>query len=258
MAKGRSVVPHGHDNMATGFLVLKGNFRGRHYDRVEDHSDHYIIRPTIDRTFKPGEFSTISDHKDNVHWFTAESETGFIFNIHVTETNPENPRTPGAGLRRPDGREARRRPDQGPQDHLRQGQPALRLECRARSGAGIRSAGELARTLPARRNCGHCVHRRKPNSSEPTSPWTSRVWRMIKAGGIGQGTIAPTAPAVIARILLPARTALAASLDRLAQRFLVSRAGLAGRRRFAPGRHRGDRSCLRSEGLIVLVLSPCL
>jgi hypothetical protein len=95
MAKGRSVVPHGHDNMATGFLVLKGSFRGRHYDRLEDHPGHYIIRPTIDRTFQPGEFSTISDHKDNVHWFTAESESGFIFNVHVIETNPENPHRPG-------------------------------------------------------------------------------------------------------------------------------------------------------------------
>src|SRR5438874_1237195 len=73
MARGRSVVPHGHDNMATGFLVLKGTLRGRHYDRVEDHKDHYLIRPTIDRSFKPGEYSTVSDHKDNVHWFTAES-----------------------------------------------------------------------------------------------------------------------------------------------------------------------------------------
>jgi hypothetical protein len=95
MGKGRSVVPHGHDNMATGFLVLKGKFRGRHYDRVEDHADHYIIRPTIDRGFKPGEFSTISDHKDNVHWFTAESEVGFLFNVHVVETNPENTKRPG-------------------------------------------------------------------------------------------------------------------------------------------------------------------
>jgi hypothetical protein len=95
MKKGRSVVPHGHDNMATGFLVLKGDFRGRHYDRVLDHSDHYLIRPTIDRPFKSGEFSTISDHKDNIHWFTAESETGFIFNVHVTETNPENAKRPG-------------------------------------------------------------------------------------------------------------------------------------------------------------------
>jgi hypothetical protein len=95
MKKGRSVVPHGHDNMATGFLILKGNLRGRHYDRVEDHKDHYIVRPTIDRSFAPGEFSTVSDHKDNVHWFTAESETAFIFNVHVMETNPENPNKPG-------------------------------------------------------------------------------------------------------------------------------------------------------------------
>jgi hypothetical protein len=94
MAKDRSVVPHGHNNMATGFLVLEGDFRGRHYDRVEDHSDHYIIKPTIDRKFKPGEFSTISDHKDNVHWFTADGETGFLFNVHVVETNPENPNRP--------------------------------------------------------------------------------------------------------------------------------------------------------------------
>jgi hypothetical protein len=92
MKRGRSVVPHGHDNMATGFLVLGGNLRGRHYDRVEDREDHYIIRPTIDRTFTPGEFSTISDHKDNVHWFEAASDHAFLFNIHVMGTNPENPK----------------------------------------------------------------------------------------------------------------------------------------------------------------------
>ena len=90
MKKGRAVVPHGHDNMCTGFLVLRGNFIGRHYDRIEDNKDHYLIRPTIDRTFKPGECSTISDHKDNVHWFTADSDAGFLFNIHVIGYNPEN------------------------------------------------------------------------------------------------------------------------------------------------------------------------
>ncbi len=95
MKKGRSVIPHGHDNMATGFLVLSGNLRGRHYDRIADNKDHYIIRPTLDRTFQPGEYSTVSDHKDNVHWFMAESEQAFIFNIHVNDTNPENPNKPG-------------------------------------------------------------------------------------------------------------------------------------------------------------------
>ncbi|WP_406695183.1 hypothetical protein V5E97_29515 [Singulisphaera sp. Ch08] len=95
MSQGRSVIPHGHDNMATGFLILKGSLRGRHYDRVEDHKDHYIVRPTIDRTFIPGEYSTVSDHKDNVHWFEAISkEPAFIFNIHVDGYNRENPKKP--------------------------------------------------------------------------------------------------------------------------------------------------------------------
>jgi hypothetical protein len=95
MGKGRSIIPHGHDNMATGFIVLRGNLRGRHYDRVEDQKDYYLIRPTIDRTFTPGEYSTISDHKDNVHWFMAETDHAFVFNIHVNNTDPGNPRKPG-------------------------------------------------------------------------------------------------------------------------------------------------------------------
>ena len=95
MKKGRSVVPHGHDNMATGFLVLKGTCRGRHWDRVEDHTDHYVVRPTIDRSFAPGETSTISDHKDNIHWFTAETDTAFLFNIHVIGYNPAKPKAGG-------------------------------------------------------------------------------------------------------------------------------------------------------------------
>jgi hypothetical protein len=90
LAKGRSVVPHGHNNMATAFLILKGEFRGRHYDRLEDDGEFMIIRPTIDRPFQPGEHSTVSDYKDNVHWFTATSETAFIFNIHVMNVNPDS------------------------------------------------------------------------------------------------------------------------------------------------------------------------
>ena len=42
-----------------------------------------IIRPTIDRSFAVGQYSSISDDKDNVHWFKTISDTGFIFNIHV-------------------------------------------------------------------------------------------------------------------------------------------------------------------------------
>jgi hypothetical protein len=96
LKQGRSVVPHGHNNMATAFLILKGNLRGRHYDRLEDLPDAYIIKPTIDRKFTPGECSTVSDHKDNVHWFEALTEPAFIFNIHVLNVTP--------GLGQPTGR----------------------------------------------------------------------------------------------------------------------------------------------------------
>lgn len=91
--KGRSIVPHGHSNMCTGFIVLKGKWHGRHYDKVESHKDHYVIKPTIDREFGLGDLSTISDHKDNIHWFRAASDVGYIFNVHVTDYD----RTIGGG-----------------------------------------------------------------------------------------------------------------------------------------------------------------
>ena len=96
LKKGQSVVPHGHNNMVTAFLMLKGDCRGRHYDRLEDLPDSYIIKPTIDRKFGPGECSTISDKKNNVHWFESLSEPAFIFNIHVYNVSP--------GLGQPTGR----------------------------------------------------------------------------------------------------------------------------------------------------------
>ncbi len=88
LKKGCSVVPHGHNNMATAFLILKGTLHGRHYDRLEDLEDHMIIKPTIDRPFGPKEHSSVSDDKDNIHWFKATSETAFIFNIHVMDVRP--------------------------------------------------------------------------------------------------------------------------------------------------------------------------
>jgi hypothetical protein len=101
--KGRSIVPHGHANMCTGFIVLKGKWHGRHYDKVETLKDHYVIKPTIDREFGPGDLSTISDHKDNVHWFRAASETAYIFNVHVSGYDPGIKETTGRLYLDPEG-----------------------------------------------------------------------------------------------------------------------------------------------------------
>lgn len=93
LKKDRSVIPHGHNNMATAFLILKGDLRGRHWDRVEDGPSHMIIKPSVDRKFTAGEVSTVSDYKDNVHWFQALSDTAFIFNLHVMDV-----KKPGTSL----------------------------------------------------------------------------------------------------------------------------------------------------------------
>ena len=93
LKKGRSVVPHGHNNMATAFFILQGKFHGRHYDRLEDEKDHVIIRSTIDEQFAPGDYSTVSDFKDNVHWFKATSDRAFVFNIHALNVGSGKNRT---------------------------------------------------------------------------------------------------------------------------------------------------------------------
>ena len=69
--------------MCTGFIVLRGTFRGRHYDRLEDAQGPLHHQADHRPEFEAGGASTISDHKDNVHWFQCTSETGYIFNAHV-------------------------------------------------------------------------------------------------------------------------------------------------------------------------------
>lgn len=123
LKKDRSVVPHGHNNMATAFLILKGDLRGRHYDRLEDAEDYFVIKPTIDRRFSLGEYSTISDYKDNVHWFQAVTEPAFIFNIHVLNIRPGSPLPTGRVYLDPNGERLKggliRAPRLGYQEALR-------------------------------------------------------------------------------------------------------------------------------------------
>ena len=48
----------------------------------------------------------MSDHKDNVHWFKAESDAAAIFNIHVMGYNPANPNSANRVYVDPDGEKA--------------------------------------------------------------------------------------------------------------------------------------------------------
>ncbi len=83
LAPGRAIVPHGHDNMQSAFLVLRGGFHARHYDRLHDQADGVVIRPSIDRGLAPGESSSISDYRDNVHWLTSRDGLGALLNVRA-------------------------------------------------------------------------------------------------------------------------------------------------------------------------------
>lgn len=87
MKKDRAIIPHGHSNMASAHLVLKGEMHLRHYEKIRQEEKFLTIKPTIDKIAKPGESSSISDERDNVHWFVANTETAFTFDVIVLDLN---------------------------------------------------------------------------------------------------------------------------------------------------------------------------
>ncbi len=87
LKKDRAIIPHGHSNMASAHLVLKGELHLRHYEKTGKEGNNLIIKPTIDRSISSGECSSISDEKDNVHWFVANTKTAFTFDVIVLDLN---------------------------------------------------------------------------------------------------------------------------------------------------------------------------
>ena len=70
-----------------------------------------LIKPTIDRKFAPGECSTVSDYKDNVHWFQALTRAGVYLQSARAGREARHHAAHGPRLRRPAGRSRVRRPD---------------------------------------------------------------------------------------------------------------------------------------------------
>ncbi|MFT3743896.1 MAG: hypothetical protein QM785_06325 [Pyrinomonadaceae bacterium] len=93
MKKGAAIVPHGHRNMTTMHMMLKGEAHGRLYNRIDDEPDFLTIVPTKDKIMHVGEASTISGKRDNIHWFKAMTEPVFMFNIGVYGLDPDSETT---------------------------------------------------------------------------------------------------------------------------------------------------------------------
>ncbi len=90
--KGRSIIPHGHANMVSAHLPLKGQFRLRQYDQISRDETSLVIRPGTDRIIRAGDLSSIDHEQDNVHWFIAEEPSYTLDLIMVgldeTAANP--------------------------------------------------------------------------------------------------------------------------------------------------------------------------
>ena len=88
MKKGTAIVPHGHRNMTSMHMMLKGQAHGWQFERVADEAQYLTIRPTNDGVQETGAVTTVSDQKNNIHWFKALTEPVFMFNIGVFSLNP--------------------------------------------------------------------------------------------------------------------------------------------------------------------------
>lgn len=105
-AKAEAIVPHGHNSLVSLFIVLRGRFHARHYDRLTDTTDHIVIRPTLDLELGAGAQTSVSDTHDNVHWFTSLEEGGLLYNLSVAVQRQSWPHQlrPGRVYLDPDGK----------------------------------------------------------------------------------------------------------------------------------------------------------
>ena len=88
MKKGTAIVPHGHRNMTSMHMMLKGQAHGWQFERVSNEEQYVTIKPTNDKVLEVGAVTTVSDDRDNIHWFKALSEPVFMFNIGVFRISP--------------------------------------------------------------------------------------------------------------------------------------------------------------------------
>ncbi len=89
LKKDRAIIPHGHSNMVSSHLILDGKFRLRQYDKVSQEENVLLIKPSLDIQTGKGDYSSISDSHNNIHWFIAESDSAFTFDVIVLDLNQE-------------------------------------------------------------------------------------------------------------------------------------------------------------------------
>ncbi|MDX1945696.1 MAG: hypothetical protein SFU86_09810 [Pirellulaceae bacterium] len=82
--RGRSIPPHGHRSVVSAFLVISGEFQVRHYDKLAETPEHLLIRQASDERQRSGDWSSVTDERNNVHWLTALTDDCYLFTTKIT------------------------------------------------------------------------------------------------------------------------------------------------------------------------------
>jgi hypothetical protein len=87
---GQQMPPHGHARVVSGFVVVEGRIALRRYDIVESSTDSLTLKPSFDGVLEPGQSSTQSPVRDNVHWLIALSDA-VLCSLTVSHTPEQSP-----------------------------------------------------------------------------------------------------------------------------------------------------------------------
>lgn len=76
--------PHGHFNVASTQIVMRGAIDIREYERVgRDSEGRLLLRLASDRRLVPGDGFQASEFSRNIHWFQAVGSPALIFNLNA-------------------------------------------------------------------------------------------------------------------------------------------------------------------------------
>jgi hypothetical protein len=87
--KGSATPPHAHNHLVSAHLTLRGEIRARTFDRLEDLDHSILIQASGDRLVGPGQTVSMSDARDNVHWFVGVSDRSVSFDVPVGAIDPQ-------------------------------------------------------------------------------------------------------------------------------------------------------------------------
>lgn len=87
---GRTDPPHCHFNSVTAHIVLAGEFRVRHYERLREEPGRFILRASRDRRIRAGDVTSISELRENAHWHEAITD-GVLLDVEQGRLDPTRP-----------------------------------------------------------------------------------------------------------------------------------------------------------------------